>query len=70
MRRILSRTGGVDDDRTFITSNGVWWSVESPTAMSAGEEVDVFDLGERPGIEGCIVPEGSMTGLSGMVGML
>ena len=38
-------------------------------AMSAGGDADAFDLGEGLGVEGCVVLEGSMTGLSEMVGI-
>ena len=39
--------------------------------MSAGAsgEADTFVLGEGLDVEGCVVLEGSMTGLSEMVGM-
>ena len=37
--------------------------------MSAGGEADAFNLGEGLDVEGCVVLEGSMTGLGEMVGM-
>ena len=37
--------------------------------MTSGGEADAFDLGEGLDTEGCVVLEGSLTGLGEMVGM-
>jgi hypothetical protein len=76
--RMASRTGkGEGEDRMFRSPGGVQLGAVCPTAMPAGGEADVFDLGEGLDVEGCVVLEGSMlpciaqvvTGLSEMVGM-
>ena len=65
-----SRTGvGEGDNRMFISSERAWLSAECPTAMSSGGEADAFDFGEGLDVEGCVVLEGSMTGLGETVGM-
>ena len=38
-------------------------------ALLSGGEADAFDLGEGLDTEGCVVLEGSLTGLGEMVGM-
>ena len=60
---------GDGDDRTFRSSEGERLGVVCLTAMSAGGEADAFNVGEGLVVVGRIVLEGSMTGLSEMVGM-
>ena len=46
-----TRTGVEGEGRTFRSSEGAQLSAEIPTAMSAGEEADAFDLGEGLEVE-------------------
>ena len=66
---MASRIGVVEsEDRTFRSSEGAWLSAECATAVSANWEVDTFDFKGGLDVEGCVVLEGSMTGLGEMVG--
>ena len=69
---MASRTGvGEGDDRTFRSSEGAQPLAVCQTTMSAGAsgEADAFVLGDGQDVEGCVVLEGFMTGLSELVGM-
>ena len=67
---MASRTGvGEGDDRKPRSSKGARLSAECPMAMLSGGEADALNLGEGLDSEGCVVLEGSMTGLGEMVGM-
>ena len=63
------RDAGEGDDRTSRLSKGERPSAECPMAMLSGGEADALNLGEGLDSEGCVVLEGSMTGLGEMVGM-
>ena len=68
---MASRTRGVGegDDRTSRSSQGPRLSAQCATAVSLSGEANAFNLGEGLDTEGCVVREGSMSGLGEMVGM-